>query len=219
MKRLKKVLFLVAAATLLLSFAACSSLDVVQKDSVRAFGEVLSTLPATEYDLHRWKLTAPDGDAWFIFDNMSMDMVADAAPFIAAGLDISKLENAGEHNINPGTDSIYFSSPGLDMLNQNVKDTALAQFETDVKALSSSIGYHTALGHYNIALSGGNMFEWAKDMVSNDKDIVFVLNPEPLIAAGVDPNNIEGWTFAKVTVDIDGKPAEVDRLLKPFDLK
>jgi hypothetical protein len=219
MRRPIKALFLITAAALLLTFAACSTLDVVQKDSVRAFGEVLNTLPATEYEPHRWKLTAPDGDAWLLFDNASMDMILDAAPFIAAGLDTSKLENAGEHAINPGKDSIYFSSPGFDMLNQNVKDTALEQFKTDVKALSNYIGYHTALGHYNIALSGGNMFEWAKDMDTNDKDIVFVLDPEPLIAAGVDPNNIEGWVFAKVTVDIDGKPAEVDKLLKPFNLK
>jgi len=62
------------------------------------------------------------------------------------------------------------------------------------------------------------MFEWAKDLSTNDKDIVFVLNPEPFLAAGVDPNDVEGWVFAKVPVDVDGKPAEVDKLLKPFDL-
>jgi hypothetical protein len=35
----------------------------------------------------------------------------------------------------------------------------------------------------------------------------------------VDPNKIAGWAFSKVTVDGDnGKPVEVDKLLKPFDL-
>jgi len=212
-----KALIMITATALLLSFSACSTLDVVQKDSVRAFGEVLNTLPAAEYEPNRWKLTAPD--AWLLFDNASMDMVIDAAPFIVAGLDTSQLENAVEHAVNPGTVSIYFSSPGFDMLNQNVETTALKQFEADIKMLSNYIDYHTALGHYNIDLGDGNMFEWAKDMDTNDKDIVFVLDPEPLIAAGVDPNNVEGWVFAKVTVDIDGKPAEVDKLLKPFDLK
>jgi hypothetical protein len=48
---------------------------------------------------------------------------------------------------------------------------------------------------------------------------VFVLNPEPLIAAGVDPQKVEGWAFAKVEVHMDGKPTEVDKFLKPFDLK
>jgi hypothetical protein len=64
------------------------------------------------------------------------------------------------------------------------------------------------------------MFEWAKDMGTNDKDMVFVLNPEPFIAAGVDPGKIAGWAFAKVTVDDEnGKPIEVDKILKPFDLR
>jgi hypothetical protein len=62
------------------------------------------------------------------------------------------------------------------------------------------------------------MFEWASDMSTNDKDIVFVLNPEPLIAAGVDPNAVEGWTYSAVSVDVDGKPTEVYKFLKAFDL-
>jgi len=65
----------------------------------------------------------------------------------------------------------------------------------------------------------GSLFEWAKNLNTNDKDIVFVLNPEPFIMAGVDPNSIEGWTFTKVPVDDDkGKMIEVDKILKPFDL-
>jgi hypothetical protein len=56
-------------------------------------------------------------------------------------------------------------------------------------------------------------------MNTNDKDIVFVLNPDPFIAAGVDPARIEGWAFAKVTVDDEnGKPIQVDKILKPFNL-
>ncbi len=57
-------------------------------------------------------------------------------------------------------------------------------------------------------------------MAKNDKDIVWVLNPEPFIAAGVDPAKIKGWAFAKVeTKDDAGKTVFVDKLLKPFDLK
>jgi hypothetical protein len=70
------------------------------------------------------------------------------------------------------------------------------------------------------------MFEWAKDMVANgydnsvqDKDIVFVLNPEPLIAAGVDPEKVEGWACAQVPIEENGKTIQVWKLLKSFDLK
>ena len=63
------------------------------------------------------------------------------------------------------------------------------------------------------------MFEWAKDMGSNDKDIVFVLNPEPFIEAGADPEAIEGWIFGKVKVmDAKGRMIEADKLLKPYNL-
>jgi hypothetical protein len=76
------------------------------------------------------------------------------------------------------------------------------------------------MDHYGISLGNGNMFEWAKDMTTNDKDIVFVLNPDPFITAGLDPNRVEGWVYAKVTVDDEnGKPIQVDRLLKPFNLR
>jgi hypothetical protein len=63
------------------------------------------------------------------------------------------------------------------------------------------------------------MFEWAKNLATNDKDIVFVLALEPFIAAGTDPAKIEGWAFTKVTVDdVNGKPVLVDKILKPFNL-
>ncbi len=81
------------------------------------------------------------------------------------------------------------------------------------------IGYHAALDHYGIGLGDGNMFEWAKDMATNDKDIVFVLNPEPLVAAGVDPSRIDGWLFARIPVkDASGKTVDVDKFVKPYNL-
>jgi len=70
-----------------------------------------------------------------------------------------------------------------------------------------------------VDLANGNMFEWAKDMSKNDKDIVFVLNPQVFIDAGVDPAKVEGWVFAKVEKeDENGKKIQVDKFLKPFDL-
>ena len=81
------------------------------------------------------------------------------------------------------------------------------------------------MDHYGVILGDGNMFEWAKDMLTNgygnsvqDKDIVFVLNAEPLIAAGVDPNNVEGWVYAQVLVDTNGRTEQAWKFLKPFDL-
>jgi hypothetical protein len=104
--------------------------------------------------------------------------------------------------------------------------TALSAYKLIVSKYRDSINYHTSLDHYGVKLGGGNMLEWAKDMETNgydnsaqDKDIVFVLNPEPLIAAGVDPEKVEGWAYAQVTVDENGKTEQVWKFLKPFNLK
>jgi len=102
----------------------------------------------------------------------------------------------------------------------------LAAYEQIVEKYRSSINYHTSLDHYGVKLGDGNMFEWAKDLSTNsstgenqDKDIVFVLNPEPLAAAGVDPEKVEGWVYAQVPVEENGQTTNVWKLLKPFNLK
>jgi hypothetical protein len=143
-------------------------------------------------------------------------LVFEARPFIDAGLDVEKLP----------PDIIFFENKimagtklGDETLKYSGAITPIASYEQIVKLKRDKINYHGALDHYGIILGGGNMFEWARDMSTNDKDIVFVLNPDPFIAAGADPNGIAGWTFAKVPMDDEnGKPVQVDKLLKPFNL-
>ena len=101
----------------------------------------------------------------------------------------------------------------------------LASYEQMVNNYRASINYHTALDHYGVKLGDGNMFEWAKDLTKNtatgtdqDKDIVFVLNPEPLIAAGVDPAKVVGWVYTQVPVEENGKTIQVYKFLKPFNI-
>jgi hypothetical protein len=211
---------------LLLILLSCGNLDVVGKDSVSSFEKILNTMPqAVKPDEMNggWSLDAPDNEARFIWSrNFAESPLHDvmrefnAAPFIAAGLDTEKL---------PDTFAVYEgkimigAKLGQEVLKYNGAPTPLASYEQIVKLKRSAIGYHGALDHYGVNLSDGNLFEWAKDMSVNDKDIVFVLNPEPFIKAGLNPNNIEGWAFAKVTVDdANGKPVEVDKILKPFNL-
>jgi hypothetical protein len=195
-------------------FESCASLDVVGKDAVRAFGDVLAVIPA-QGEKGSWSITAPDDSSNFTWHNQGIAVSFDLQPFIAAGLDLSKIDLTKISNASGGR--ISLAPPGFNMLNEDVKDTAIEQFEKD--AQTYAIGYHTALDHFNIDLGNGNMFEWAKDMATNDKDIVFVLNPEPFIEAGVDPDAVEGWSYSAVSVDVNGKATEVFKLLKAFDLK
>lgn len=224
-KYLKRAAVLGLTGILALS-AACSGLDVVGKESVTSFEAVLNAVPedvrADEANVG-WSLSAPDGSARFIWsEDYSKSPVHDvmlefdAQPFLDVGLDPDKLTETVSYYDNM---LMVGQKLGNDALTYQGESTPLAAYEQIVKLYRSSIGYHTALDHYGVGLGNGNMFEWAKNMGTNDKDIVFVLNPEPFISAGVDPEAVEGWVFAKVTVDMDGKPTEVDKLLKPFDLK
>jgi hypothetical protein len=225
---MKKKLFAIGCAALTIIMAAgCGKLDVVGQNSIPTFDAVLQAVPerAVFDDVNGgWSLAAPDKMARFVWSRdwsasplHDVMLVFDAAPFIAAGLDGDKLP-----------DSIAFfddmlmvgTKLGNEKLTYKGEATPLASYEQVVSLSRKSIGYHGALDHYGVSLGDGNMFEWAKDMSTNDKDMVFVLNPAPFIAAGVDPNKVEGWVFGKVTVDDEnGKPIEVDKLLKPFNLK
>ncbi|MDR2595581.1 MAG: hypothetical protein LBC87_12500 [Fibromonadaceae bacterium] len=213
---MKKILLAAIALTL----SACSDLDVVKTDAVRSFGDILKILPAenSKGDSSEWVMTAPDNTAWFRWKNQEIKIIVDARPFISAGLDLSKLEN-GVVNEN----TLVYSSP---LSNAPELDTPLKLFEKNADFFRASLGYHPEMDHYNFTLENGNIFEWAKDLNTNgttgknqDLDIVFALNPEPLITAGVDTEKLEGWTYTQVPVDIDGKPTKVWKILKAFNLK
>ncbi|HCC34744.1 MAG TPA: hypothetical protein DEQ02_03590 [Ruminococcaceae bacterium] len=191
----------------------CSALDVVNNDSVRAFGDVLAVLPAKGDEENVWRVTAPDGGAQLVWDNQTVSVTVDVQPFITAGLNTDKLENGTVNG-----DTLIYTAPSFNMLNQEEQKGALNQFEKDLRFLRDKLGYHMEMEHYTLDL-GDAMFEWAKDIDVNDKDIVFALNPDPLVAAGVDPENVDGWVYTQVSVHVDGKPTDVWKLLKPINLK
>lgn len=225
-KFLRSAAVLGLGAVILLSAAACSKLDIVGKESAETFNTVLKTIPdkVSADDMNGgWSLSAPDNTVRFIWSKdysksplHDVMLEFDAKPFIDAGLDTEKLPESiafYEDKLMVGT------KLGSDELKYNGEATPFASYEQIVAKYRDSIGYHTALDHFGVKLGNGNMFEWAKTLSTNDKDIVFVVNPEAFISAGVDPNAVEGWVFAKVPVEEDGKTVEVDKFLKPFNLK
>ncbi|MDR1000426.1 MAG: hypothetical protein LBL96_06465 [Clostridiales bacterium] len=223
MKRL--IVVMLAAATL----AGCSSLDVVGKQSVTSFDTILKTIPdqvETDEMNGGFALAAPDGTVRFIWSQdysksplHDVMLELEAKPFVDAGLDTGKLPDnyaAYEGMLMVGT------KLGNDQLEYGGEPTALAAYEQIVKKYRQSINYHTSLDHYGVLLGDGNMFEWARDFGTNsatgeiqDKDIVFALNPDPLIAAGVDPEKVNGWAYTQVSTD-DG---DVWKFLKPFNVQ
>ncbi|ROR30472.1 hypothetical protein EDD66_102123 [Mobilisporobacter senegalensis] len=222
----KKLILSTLVVASIISLTACKQTDVVGKESINSFQKVLNAVPdsiTADNDNNGWSLRAPDESARFIwskdFSSSSMydAMIEfDAKPFIDAGLDVTKLPEGmiNEDKILIGADL------GDESLTYDGEATPLESYKKIVDLKRDSVTYHKALDHYGISLSNGNVFEWAKDMDKNDKDIVFALNPEIFINAGVDPEKVDGWVFAKVEVmDMNGKDIEVDKFLKPFNLQ
>jgi len=235
----KKVITAIAAGVLVVAAiifltveSAGGTLDVVGKRSEQSFDVVLNAIPdqVSEEDGGKaFALTATDGSVRFIWSGetdessrFDVKLEADADPFIKAGLDTGKLPKDYDISDNVITVGVKLNSGSF----TGAEESALSAYEGLVKNDRSLINYHTDMDHFGVKLGGGNMFEWAKDLEINvttkqaqDKDIVFVLSPEPLIAAGVDPQKVEGWLYAPVPVMENGKKVQVNKFLKPFNIK
>jgi hypothetical protein len=209
-----------------LMLSACQSPDVVARDSAASFGTLLAAIPdriTPDDNIGGYALEAPDGSARFLWSQdfsrgsvYDVWLETDIMPFVEAGLDTAKLPEGVVHEglIIVGAD-FGKQPPGYPG-----EATAQKAFEQIVKYKRDSIKYNKAADQYSIDLGGGHMFEWAGKFAENDKDIVFVLNPQPFTAAGTDPNKIPGWTFAKVEkVDGKGNTVQADMLLKPFNIQ
>ncbi len=221
----KKVVLTLLMSIVLLGLSGCGKLDVIGDQSEKSFEAVLSALQAkvsTDSNIDGWSLNAPDGEARFVwtkdFSKSSTDVMLEleAQPFIEAGLDLSKLPQ----EMVSGDKIVLAKDLGNDNITYVGEASPLDSYKKLVKHYRDSITYHTALDHYGVDIGNGNMFEWAKDMKTNDKDIVFVLNPQPFLDAGVDPTKLETWVFAKVeTMDEKGNKIELDKFLKSFDVE
>ncbi len=222
-KKIFRLSFLMIALS---GLTACGKLDVIGNQSEESFQAVLEAVPervSRDTDFGGWSLTAPDQGARFLWSEdysktteYDVMLEIDARPFLDAGLDPSKLP-AG---MLVGDKLLVGSDLGDENIIYVGSASGLDAYKKLVKHYRYNITYHATLDHFGVDLGGGNMFEWAKDMKSNDKDIVFVLNPQPLIDAGVDPEKVENWIYATVmTMDDKGREIEVEKFLKPFDLE
>ena len=201
------------ALVLALILTGCSPLNAEQRDAVRAFEDLLAVLPAEgdgRDDTGAWRITAPDGSAWFEWYNQGVLMGVDTRPFISSGPDST---------LGVDTPLIFFA-PGFNMLNLDVQPTAIKQFEKDAAYIRERIGYAFSTDRYYIDIDGlGNRIEFARDTATNDKDIVFMINAQPLIEKGADSNKVEGWSYELIlSGDADGNPTEVWKFVKVLNV-
>ncbi len=211
----------IAAAFLAVS---CGATDVVARYAARSFGaaaEALGSSSPAEYRV----LASPGGEELRLSADPGSPLRAvlalEAAPFLEAGLDPARLPAGPDLSwtVEDGrlTGRFVLGSAPLGGKPASSAESHLAALAASAR---DRIGYHAQLGHYGLSLGGGSLVEWAADLSKNDKDWVLVLDPGFLAAAGADPARVRGWTLAKVPVDgPDGKMVEVDKLLRPYNLR
>lgn len=209
----------------LLVLSACQAPDVAARDSAASFDALLKAMPdyiMPDDSIGGYALEAPDGSARFLWSQDFNQSVYDAwletdiTPFVEAGLDTARLPEDMVHEglLLLGAD---FGSEPPDYSGEATPQKA---YEQIVKYRPDNIHYLPKSDHYGISLGGGHMFQWAKNLQTNDKDIVFVLDPQLLSSAGADPNKVPGWMLLKVeTIDGKGNKVQADKLLKPFPIQ
>jgi hypothetical protein len=190
---------------LMLVLCGCSTFrSQSEQKALDAFEQILLAMPIQKYE-NSFYLEAPDGGAVFHYYNSHATISIDAMPFLAAGLNIQSLESGMPQSAYIAEsihyDSDYhFALSSWDMLNQNVKETALEQFEANLRY----IDLEETEQYFQIVITEKNnssemihtaTFAWTKDVASTDFDMIFSVKAEALLTAGVSPNEVEGWDY------------------------
>lgn len=221
----KATLFAAVLGLMVLIIGCGKSLDVVLESAISSFEKASAKAGQIKSSDAFYELSAPDNSAKFYFakelggaQEYDFYIETSLAPFIQAGLNEAKFRQNKPDNLTIENGKILIGIKA-DSPTAPIAKTPIEAFRNIASKIPKSIGYHAALDHFGVNLGSGFLFEWAKDIDKNDKDIVFVLDPKPFIDAGVDPQKVKGWIFGQVQIDDDnGRPIKVDKFLKPFDL-
>ena len=204
---------------------AGGSLDVVASNanhSFQALWEADPSLATREAD-GTWTVLAPDGSAKLTLsgDGLLATLRWEAQPFLDAGLDTALLPEG--YVVVDG--EIQYRAQ-MDGRGNADAATPLAAMQAYLMARPDALGYHAPMDHFGVMVGSAGMLEWAKDLARHsvngsvqDKDLVYVLNPDTLIAAGVDPAAVQGWAYAQVEVMDMSATRLVYKFLKPFDIQ
>jgi hypothetical protein len=223
MRNMNLMLKAMSIGIALFALAGCSELDVVAKYATSSF-DSMTRLASVSHNDSGWTIVSPGGERFSIADDFSVgtsDLAFsfDASPFIEAGLDVAKLPSDYVFDSGSNTITLSFDADSKPSAGEP-SGSILDSFRRLVASNRSMIGYHMQADHYGISLGNGNVFEWARAMSSNDKDIVFALNPGPLIASGLDPVKTKKWVFTKVNVmDENRKNVLVEKLVMSYNFK
>jgi hypothetical protein len=238
MKKFNRTAIFFIVSIMALVLAGCQrpvTGDKTADKGLKAINEIVKAYPEKKgyhNELKHWGFALPSGEKFEWSKDMSANkadfaMVMLADPLVEAGLDINKLDK-NEWLYEPAAKD----SSGNDLPNRlirpyNVSDKKQTSNGSEdsmrrlLKEDPSIIKYHEAQNHFRLLLGNGNEVQWTEELGKNDADMIFVLNAEPLVKAGLDVNKLEGsgWVFREASSDNMGMGESPDQIVKLFDIK
>jgi hypothetical protein len=190
--------------------------DVVARYATPSI-EYLATHPRSGASLSQGVLTVtgPGGQSFLLWEKGAAFLIP-AEPFLQAGLDPEQLP-----------DTIRYDASEQRLLIGDIPEEGEERSASEIltaflEVRRPALGYHAALGHFGISvgeddgITGGGKFEWAQHPTSNNKDVVFILDPRPFERAGVRPTEVEGWFLLNLDVSMAKK---APRLASPYEFE
>ena len=187
-------------------------LDVVANYAVKSFEDLGGRIGLSDCDKPLYNVYSPGGTEVFSYGE-SVRLTADVGWFIAAGFDPDKF--GGDAAVEDSHFTFISSHVrGVDVADDH---NIFGTFENVLRSNRNALEYHTDHDLFELHLGDGNTFRWAKDWRTNTRGMTFVLNPESLIEAGLDTENLEGWTYANINMMHGPERGQtVPRLLKNY---
>lgn len=197
-----------------------------ENNAAEAFSLIVDAVPDMIEDdtsHNGWTLKMISDDVRFIWSkDSSKSLLYDAAiafdiqTFIDSELHTNKLpSNYSIHN----NELVVGLNYGKNVFSYEDEVTPLTSMEKIIENYSDKISFDSDSNQYSIDLGDGNLFIWAQDIYNSENDVIFVLNPEPFIKAGVNIDEIEGWDYSSLSDYISSKYSESKKFIKAFNIK
>jgi hypothetical protein len=206
------VVYAISVITVSIVLADNPKLDVVSNYAVDSFENLGVVIEIINHE-GAYQAISPNRNEIIIFGER-VDLKFYSSPFLSAGFAPDKFEGdiiqQGDYFIIPSSGTEIALESGYSIFDI---------FENLLRSNRDSLEYHMDHDVFEFHLGGGHSFRWAKEWQTNTSGMVFVLNPEPFINAGLSPQALEGWALVNVTLQ-HGRGQTVSRLLKnhPFTL-
>jgi signal transduction histidine kinase len=112
---------------------------------------------------------------------------------------------------------ITITACNRELTGNKTADDALNAINKIVAANNDKKGFHKALQHWGLALSGNDKFEWSKDTSANAADFAMVINAEPLINAGLDTSKLSSDWLVNEAKEENGVQIPV-QIIHPYNI-